>query len=416
MNKSENIPRRSAATITAIGLLLGAGLWAIRLARADHCFGSGDLLSVRKAIKLAPGNVDYILGLAELVDGSGEDPRPWLTAASNLNPYDASIRIDLGLLEEMEKQYQRAEAQFKTAARVNRKYAPRWALANYYFRRGEAGNFWQWIREAFLMSYGDRRSLFDLCWSMNSQPDTILRRAIPDQRSVKIDYVNYLFARQQFPSAEPLLLELAMSAEVPETSYFLGLIDKLLRHGRIPSAVAAWNSLCRKGLLRYSPLDPGAGAILTNSNFTYPILGQGFDWLFSRTAGVAITQIPPPAGLKISLSGDQAEQCEILSQYLPLESGRRYRLKYRYRSTPSPMSMSNPDTGIHWKLYTASGKIEAARSDPLAWDGTAEDSFVFILPEDNTGARLTLAYERASGTTRTEGVITLENLRIEVVE
>ena len=408
--------RRSITIIAVICLLLGACFWTIRLAWAEHLFNSGDLQSVSKAIELAPCNDRYLVGLAELMDRAGDDPRPMLAAASNLNPYDASIRIELGLLEEIRNRHQEAEDLLLTAARMNRKYAPRWTLANYYFRRGETDNFMQWAREALQVSYGDRRPLFDLCWSMKPEPDTILLRAIPARRPVQRDFANYLIARQQYSSAEPLLIELVKSVSEPETAYFLGITDHLLRLGRFPAAITIWNSLCNMGLLQYTPLRPGTEAVLTNFNFSFPALGHGFDWLVPTTTGVFVTQMPPPEGWKISLSGDQPEQCEIISQYLPLEIGRRYRLTYRYRSAPSSLTMGTPDSGIRWRLHTALGRTEIAESDPLTSNETSEDSFSFTLPNNSSGARLTLAYERASGTMRTEATITLEQLRIELVE
>lgn len=403
---------RTIFVIPVISVLLFACGWVVRRAFADHLFFSGNVESVREAARLAPGRSLYRIGLAELLNQAGEDSRPWLRAAAALKPNDASILIRLGLREEMENQFEQAEHYLLRAASVSKKYAPRWTLANFYFRRGRPDEFWRWSREAFLMSYGDRTPLLQLCWSMSPDADTILQRSIPDRRPVRMDFASFLIARQQYSAAEPLLTELAASAREHETSHFLRLADRLLALWRFPAALAVWNSLCRQELVRYSALAPESGSVLTNGSFAEPTIAHGFDWRITSAPGVFVAQMPAPAGWSISLSGDQPEQCEILSQYLPLEAGRDYRLKYRYRSTPAPMAFDNPDTGIRWRVYGAGGSV-VAQSDPLARDGGGEESFDFTMPAPGSGARLVLAYNRASGSTRTEGAVTLECVAVE---
>ena len=406
---------RALSIIPGICLLLVAGYQAVRAAYAEHLFISSSVESVREAIRLAPGRALYRVGLAELLDRAGQDARPPLQAAAALKPGDASIWIRLGLLEEIGNQFQKAEEDLLRAARVSRKHDPRWTLANYYYRREQPDEFWQWAREALLISYGDRTPLFRLCWNMSPDPDTILRRAVPERRPVLMDYASFLAALQEYSAAEHLFGELAAGAEDHEVGYFLAITDRLLELGRMPAALAVWNSLCRRGLVRYPPLAPETGVVLTNGSFAARTLAHGFDWRIPSLPGVFVAQMPPPAGWRISLSGNQPERCVILSQFLPLEAGRNYRLRFRYRSAAAA-AFRNPNTGIRWRLYnTGSSGGAIAQSEPLAGDGAGEDGFDFTLPAGG-GARLALVYERASGTTRTEGAVTMEYVSVCLAE
>ena len=64
-----------------------------------------------------------------------------------------------------------AESHLLRAARASRQFAPRWELANYYVRRGDAVPFWPWARESLAIGYGDLSPVFRLCWNMS--PDAV---------------------------------------------------------------------------------------------------------------------------------------------------------------------------------------------------------------------------------------------------
>jgi len=115
----------------AVALLVWAGFASIRQAWAEHLFASGRPEQMRRALELISGRAEFYLGLAEVAERAGEDPIPWLRQAAVLSPADASIRIHLGLREEIAGRVAEAEAQLLEAARLSRKYLPRWTLANF---------------------------------------------------------------------------------------------------------------------------------------------------------------------------------------------------------------------------------------------------------------------------------------------
>src|SRR5215471_4555346 len=126
----------------AIMALAIGGYFSARLAWADWRFRANTYASVRRAVELDPGNARYHAWLAEFEEYEGRDPAAELAIAASLNPNDSSIWIRLGLRAESQRDFAQAEQFLVKAAGIDKLYAPRWALANYYARRGDAEQMW----------------------------------------------------------------------------------------------------------------------------------------------------------------------------------------------------------------------------------------------------------------------------------
>ena len=162
--------------------------------------------------------------------------------------------------------------------------------------------------------------------------------------------------------------------------------DRLLERRSITSAVAIWNKLCARKLVPFPPLDPDRGVALTNGNFQFVPLQQGFDWRTSQDPEISITRTQSPPELRFHLSGKQPEHCELLSQFLPLSPGRRYTFRFEYRTSITGLSWGRPISAADdWKHQ------EVSLSSP---------------------GKLALLYDRPSGSTRAEGEIWLRNTSI----
>jgi len=406
----------------AYGMILAAGLGllpvavyrAVRLAYADHLYRTFTPASVRRAIRLAPGRALYEVGLAELLERAGQDSRSALRRAAVLSPDDAAIRIRLGLALEIHGDVAGAERELLAAARVSQKYDPRWSLANFYFRRRDEERFWHWAREALRVSYGDRTPLLELCWRMAPSAETILCRAIPDRRPVRLAFADFVLARREFAAAEALVTTLAAEAAPGETRRFLQMTDRLLAAGRFPAAITVWNSLCRRRLLPYPALDARHGPVLTNGDFARPFLGRAFDWRSPATDGAFLVRTPPN-GVRVILSGRQPVSCEILQEYLPLRAGADYELRYRYRVTLSALAAPDSATGLFWRVYGLEERpVLIAESEAFASEGVHQDRLQFRAPDGIFGGWLVLQHWRQPGHTRMEGTVLLEGAELKV--
>ncbi len=387
--------RIPAAIALAILLLCLAGTavlgWEDRLSRA------GSREAVETAIRLAPGDTRNYAAVASL---GGADRSPALEQAVNASPYNAQAWIALGLDAELQGDRTRAARFLLEAARVDKTYEPRWSLANFYFRANNRESCLPWLREAARMSYGDPLPLARLAWNVAGDAPEALA-ALTDRPPVLESYVSLLLDHDRLGAAEVAAGRLLDTAGKDATGAALVYCDRFLNAGRPEAALRLWNRLAAARWIPTPPLDPERGPHLTNGDFAREPLSRGFDWRPQGVAGVGTAWRPAADGVRFSFSGDQPESCMLMLQRVPLGPGRRWRLRFEYRSQGMPA-----DTGLRWR--TTGAEWTAPASD--AWSAAA---FEFRTPAGGTVAPLALAYERAPGTTRTEGFFWLRRLTLE---
>src|SRR5712692_9596647 len=129
-------------SLLAIAALTLVSYWSLRLAYADWLFRANTPASVARAVELDPGNAQYHAWLAEIHEYEGLNPAAELAIASKLNPSDSAVWIRRGLLSESQRDFATEEKFLLHAARIDKLYAPRWTLANYYVRTGDLERFW----------------------------------------------------------------------------------------------------------------------------------------------------------------------------------------------------------------------------------------------------------------------------------
>ncbi len=365
-------------SILALALAL---YWSCRLALADWLFRANTPASVARATALDPENASYHAWLAEIQEHDGRDPTAELEIAAKLNPSDSAVRIRLGLRAESQGDFIHAEKYLLEAARIDKLFAPRWTLANYYVRIDDSDRFWPWARQALEMGYGDLSPLFQLCWRVSKQP-----HILPRQHSVLGQYLSFLMAQDHLEAASPVAERFLDQAKPADVGVVLNYCDRLIERRSITPAVNLWNTLCAHKLVPFTPLDPVRGLALTNGNFQFVPLQQGFDWRTTQEPEISVTRAQSPPELRFRLSGKQPEHCELLSQFVPLAAGRRYTFRFEYKTTIS---------GLFW------GGLMLAADDWKRQEVTL-----------SAPGKLALLYDRPLGSTRAEGEIWLRNTSI----
>jgi len=371
------------APIFAVAGLLAATWFSIRLARADALFRSREPAAVERAIALEPGNSEYLLFRALQVDYEGGDPSALLERAAELNPLNSAPRIRLGLAAELRGDFARAERQLLDAARVDRQFEPRWTLANFYFRRGNAEEFWKWMRAALEVSYGDRRPAFDLCWRMSGDAPEIFSRAIPERHEVIGAYLGYLLETHRAMAVSPVARKLAAANDPHDSALLLAACDALIdaKEGALASEV--WRAM-------------GYSLPVT---FAAPRVGAGFDWRPLPVQGVSHINVDQPRAMhRITLSGQQPESCELLRRVENLRAGVCYTLRWEARTQGL-----GARSGLAWNI---GGERAAIASN----ENGSVGELAFTAPAELTA--LTLIYERPPGEVRAEGSVEVWNVTI----
>jgi tetratricopeptide (TPR) repeat protein len=387
-----------------------ASFWSLRMALADHWFRQQTVPGTQEALTLEPGNAAYYVRLAALTQDS--DPArstQALQRAVALNPWDSVAWVELGLRAEADADLAGAERSLLRAASVDQQYFPKWSLANYYYRRGNADKFWLWAREAAQMAYGDLTPLFVLCWNVTNDGALIARELDIRNADLEANYLAYLTSQNQnqteaMTEAATRLLAWNREADAP---VLLTACDRLIADDRAQPAIQIWNQLAELRRIPYAVLAPASGRSLTDGDFTVSPTSQGFAWRLPDAAGVTTLLDEQPAGLRISFSGRQPENCDVLTQILPVMESSPYELRYWYRT-----SGIEPETGLGWRITDLPGSSVIAQGKSLASESEKEAGLPFTTPAGSRLVRLTLNYRRALGTTRIEGFLILRKLRL----
>jgi hypothetical protein len=171
--------------------------------------------------------------------------------------------------------------------------------------------------------------------------------------------------------------------------------------------VETWNLLAAKHLLDYPALSPRQGVSLTNGSFAKAFLSRAFDWRVSAPSEIFYRQDVSPAGLRFDFTGKQPEHCELMSQFVPVEAARVYRLAVSYETEGL-----EGDTGIAWRVVDTKNGTDLLRGSGhmMASERRQEaEPYKFQTSADTSLVNLVLAYDRPLGTVRIEGSLSLEN-------
>lgn len=400
------VSRRGAALLLAAAFL-AASWWVLRLAHADFEFRRGTEEGARRAAALVPGDARYRAGRTDW--GSPERLRD-LETAVRLNPYYAEAWIELGLMAEARGAFPEAERYLLEAARVDRGFGPRWTLANYYFRRQAPGKFWEWARRALEMNPSDPTPLYRLCWLLEPDGEKILARAVPPTGEQLARYVRFLMRERRLTEAARAASRLLDSGSRAPSNLLVDLCEQLVTGGEVEAAVRLWNRLVDQGLTSHRRLDPERGPWLANPDLAAPPLERAFDWKIPPVDGVLAGQ-DPGGGLRIRLSGRQAESCELLAAYAPVRPGGCYRLEYRYATAGLPR-----ESGLRWRIADPFPRKEIAAAPSYLWrEQEGADAFAWCVPQSTRLIKLALRYDRAPGTTPAEGRLTLRRVWLEAM-
>ena len=137
-------------------------------------------------------------------------------------------------------------------------------------------------------------------------------------------------------------------------------------------------------------------------------MGIAFDWRLHPAPGVAFTLAASPPEIRATFSGNQAHNCRLLEQVVPLEPSRDYRLRFVYRTSGIP-----PGSGLRWQAVSPRGPDDWSVTGPdLSAEDWAEGQLDFGAPPKAGQALLSLRYDRALGTTRIEGAVWIRNVSL----
>jgi hypothetical protein len=399
--------RRYFLPLLALCCLVVLAWYAVVLALADAAFRQNTLASSQTAVHLVPSNASYHALLAEILEETGSNPDRELQTAAALSPRESRYWVRRAFRAEVEQKYDESERLLMEANRVDRGFDPRWALMNYYFRRGNLPAFWKSARNALEMSYGDLDPIFRLCLDANPDP-SFTARMLPPRRVILVSFFSYLLQHKQMESIGPIAAQLAARAETDDVTLLLNYCDRQMGRDN-PSSLTVWNSLCQRHLVGFSELVPERGSIVTNTDLVAASLRQGFDWRYGGTPEIGTRPLDTGQGISFEISGFQPDSAVLLEQEIPLAPGKQYILNYEYR-----LIGEQPDCGLQWQIRRAGvGEVGIdsviATSSLLSGNDWNTGHMRFSSGQFNAG-KLVLQYRRSPGTLRWKGTVQIRRV------
>ena len=397
--------------VVLAALLVGI-VWNLRLAMADLAARRNSPDGTRLAMRMMPGNGAYPAQLAdELYASDPVEAKSLLQKAVRLNRFDAASWIQLGLLCEAGNDVPQAEESLLQAARVDSTFLPSWSLANFYFRRGQTDNFWNWARKTAQMAPDDATPLFRLAWYASPNAAEIENRLQMKRPAVEVQFVNFLITQGDPLAVSQAASHLLAAGSGDNTEVLLSACDWLLAQKRPDLALGLWNGLAE----RISYPAPGGGRLVTNGSFGKPPTSHGFDWHLTPVDGVSSYLNVGPNVLGFEFSGDEPDGFTLLTQTVPVQAGTAYSLVVDYRSSGIASG-----SGLSWAVSDERTGAALARTASLGSEQKGEQAeeqggqanACFIAPDGAGFIRLSLDYQRQPGTVRVEGKLALREVRL----
>jgi len=395
--------------IVCVVVLFAAILWSFRIALADHAFNNRHTLGGgRQAVRLMPNQALYSAELAnQLHDTDPEQAKKLLEHSLQINPYASAQWIQLGLWYETENDPDKAEKALLRAASVDATFMPSWSLANYYFRHGNEQQFWIWARKTLQMVPKDASPIFRLSWLTLNDAPLIRNKLDIHSPEIQVQYLSYILGEGHIDAVGDTSLDLAGWNRKEDTNTLVGACNWLLDQNRPDAALAVWNALAKNHQIVFPAVSPTAGLSVTNADFnTYPT-SLGFDWHFFKLPGVAAFLNGAPPGLRIEFSGEQPETALVLTQTIPVVPGAEYRFTAEYSTSDIA-----PETGLIWQVEDLVSQAQLATTKNLSSDTKSVVSVFFTALPETHFARLSLHYQRSSGTSRIRGQMLLRKVTV----
>ena len=333
-----------------------------------------------------------------------------LLHAAEADPLNANLFMALGLREEFGGHLKEAERYLVHAAEIDHTVKPAWTLANFYFRNAQPDKSWPMIRRALNLNplAFDPTPIFDLCWNETGDSKKVLE-LMPSRGLVSLQYLLYLMNKQKVQAAIdlwPRVLDSADPANPAWVDSLTGFTEFLEQANRSPDAVRSWTQLIDRKIIVSGRLDPGAGVSIADPDFSFPLIERGFGWRVANGSGVSVAK--SYSSLRLDLDGNEPEASVLVTTVAPLVPRRAYRLVW---STDASRLSSSQDPGFAFQIVQQPGDL-ITPCQPLLQAGDNGACRFTSLP--NAGAaRLDLIYKRALGTTRVEGTLRINSVKLE---
>ncbi len=313
-----------------------------------------------------------------------------LKTALAKNPWNTENWIRLSVDAESSGNIAEATYDLEQASRHDAGAAPRWANANFYFRRGDERKFLVWVNRYREVTHEDELGLFRMAIENTSD----LHALLSSMPNLGCDELDTLLGTVREQNLDPDEIVQRMTGSCHDEASAKALdrfITDLLRSDKV--------DLAERVRQRRGDRDP-----LVNASFSRPVTGEGFDWRVNLSGSVQMRQ-DGKQGIQFEFDDRVPSGTVLIFQPIALPTGSHYRLSMNVESDP-------PDQeDFRWELvelstgrHLASGLDEENINRMPAWR--------FEVPPSNKTLALALFYKRSSGELPFQGTLNVEGVHL----
>lgn len=386
--RKQNWPQRGV--LFAVCLVVSAvyAWFAIETYRAQHFADRSDQSSIEKAVALAQRDATYHDLLCRSMVFVSQQPERAIgecRKASELNPYDSSIWLDLAQAWYSAGNSQQADASVHKAIAVDPTTPDTaWNAANFFLVQGNASE----AMNQFAMIFREEPSLapaaLNICWQSLHDINRI-QSILPPNPAVYLDFIKLLMSTGEVgPAAQVWSSFMRLK---PDFDFHQGLfyIDSLLHARAVAQASDAWKQLAAKSKALQAYYQPGN--LVADPSFAQEVLDAGFDWRYDPRPQVTVTLDQAEfhsnsRSLRLTFSGSASDAG--IFQYIAAQPNTRYRLSAwvksdRLETANGPMIalMDASDNGLYGSTEETIGTTPWHHIE--TWVQTGPESKLLIL-------------------------------------
>ncbi len=261
---------------------------------AAHFSNVPTLASLRRAVRLQPGNAEYQYRLGRyfsLVELSPFQAEPALRAAVALNPHQARYWMALAETYQQLGNDQRQRTSLERALQAE-PTTPEvaWEAANFYIVRGDTAAALQNLRVVLANDPYLPPDALRLCWRIRPDVDFLLRNVVPPRAEVNLSFLEFLISKDETLASARVWDKLVALNHPIERRYIFEYIRYLVAKQEPDQARLVWQKAA--ALSDLTAYQPSPANLVVNGDFSHEILNAGFDWMYRESPDVSLTLDP----------------------------------------------------------------------------------------------------------------------------
>jgi Carbohydrate binding domain len=261
---------------------------------AAHFADNPTLASLRRAVRLQPGNAEYQYRLGRyfsLIELSPQQAERSFRAAVALNPHQARYWFALaGTYQLLDDAAGQRDALEHALAAEPTTPEVAWEAANFYIVQGDTSAALKNLRVVLANDPYLPGSALELSWRVQPDIDFLLREVVPPMASVNSVFLEYLVSRGQTAAAAKVWDKLVALNQPVERRYVFDYVRYLVAKQEPEQARSVWQKAA--ALSDLAAYQPSAENLVVNGDFGQEILNAGFDWMYRQSPDVSLTLDP----------------------------------------------------------------------------------------------------------------------------